>query len=211
MAAQAKPRLHHVYIDAFAGAGVHLSKTRGEVIPGSPLNALAVEPPFREYHLIDFDGEKAQNLRELIGDREDVIVHEGDCNRLLLESVFPRVRYENYRRALCLLDPYGLHLDWAVVKAAGSMKSIELFVNYPIQDINRNVLHRDPSSADSGQATRLSAFWGDESWREVGYSTDGNLFGFPEKVTNDRSVTWLGTPPSSGRKQPGTRRLVARR
>ena len=38
----------HVYIDAFAGAGVHLSKTTGEFIPGSPLNALLVQPPFQE-------------------------------------------------------------------------------------------------------------------------------------------------------------------
>ena len=90
LSAQARPRLHHVYIDAFAGAGVHLSKTRGEVIPGSPLNALAVEPPFRECHLIDFDGEKAQNLRELIGDREDVI--DGSLTATAASAAGCRVR-----------------------------------------------------------------------------------------------------------------------
>ena len=47
--------LHHVYIDAFAGAGLHLSKTKGEVVPGSPLNALSIRPPFKEFHLIDLD------------------------------------------------------------------------------------------------------------------------------------------------------------
>ena len=36
--------LHHVYIDAFAGAGVHLARSTGEYVPGSPLNALLVEP-----------------------------------------------------------------------------------------------------------------------------------------------------------------------
>jgi three-Cys-motif partner protein len=34
------------YIDAFAGAGVHISKTTGEMVQGSPLNALLVEPRF---------------------------------------------------------------------------------------------------------------------------------------------------------------------
>ena len=29
LAAQEKPALHHVYIDAFAGAGVHISKATG--------------------------------------------------------------------------------------------------------------------------------------------------------------------------------------
>jgi len=55
LAAQINPPLHHVYIDAFAGAGVHVSKTTGEYVPGSPINALLVQPPFREYHLIDID------------------------------------------------------------------------------------------------------------------------------------------------------------
>jgi three-Cys-motif partner protein len=59
-------RLHHVYIDAFAGAGMHLSKTKGEFVPGSPLNALAIKPPFKEFHLIDLDSTKTQQLRQLI-------------------------------------------------------------------------------------------------------------------------------------------------
>ena len=33
---------------------------------------------------------------------------KGDCNHILLRQVLPRARYEDYRRALCLLDPYGL-------------------------------------------------------------------------------------------------------
>ena len=38
----------HLYIDAFAGPGVHLSRRSGEYIPGSPLNALNVTPRFSE-------------------------------------------------------------------------------------------------------------------------------------------------------------------
>jgi three-Cys-motif partner protein len=58
LTAQRKPSLYHVYVDAFAGAGVHISKTTGKFIPGSPINALLVQPPFREYHLIDIDRQK---------------------------------------------------------------------------------------------------------------------------------------------------------
>jgi three-Cys-motif partner protein len=50
---QRNPSFFHVYIDAFAGTGFHLSRKTGEMVLGSPLNALLVEPPFREYHLID--------------------------------------------------------------------------------------------------------------------------------------------------------------
>jgi three-Cys-motif partner protein len=35
----------HAYIDAFAGAGWHVSRRTDEFVPGSPLNALLVEPP----------------------------------------------------------------------------------------------------------------------------------------------------------------------
>lgn len=55
----------HVYIDAFAGAGQHVSKASGEFVPGSPLNALDIKPPFSELHLIDLDGAKASELRRL--------------------------------------------------------------------------------------------------------------------------------------------------
>lgn len=41
----AQPRLYHLYVDAFAGSGLHVSRTTGELVAGSPLNALEVEPP----------------------------------------------------------------------------------------------------------------------------------------------------------------------
>lgn len=66
---QKRPSFHHVYIDGFSGAGTHISKTSGEEVQGSPLIALEVEPPFREYFLIDLDGEKVEYLRSVIGDR----------------------------------------------------------------------------------------------------------------------------------------------
>ncbi len=49
-------RFSHIYIDAFAGAGMHLSRTSGEFVLGSPLNALACTAyPFVSDHLIDID------------------------------------------------------------------------------------------------------------------------------------------------------------
>lgn len=167
-----QPRLSHAYIDAFAGAGTHVLKGSRQPVPGSPLNALTVSPPFADYHFVDIDGIKVGALREAVGERPNVRVYEGDCNDLLLRTVFPKMRYEDYRRALCLLDPYGLHLDWRVMETAGRMKTIEIFLNFPMMDITRNVLRSDPSKTDAAQAARLTRFWGDESWREVAYASD---------------------------------------
>ncbi len=38
----AQGRFEHLYIDAFAGSGVHVSRMTGNFVPGSPLNALLV-------------------------------------------------------------------------------------------------------------------------------------------------------------------------
>jgi three-Cys-motif partner protein len=185
LTAQRRPRLHHMYIDAFAGAGLHLSKTRRTFVPGSPLNALQVQPSFQEYHFIDLQQEKVNFLRRLVGERSDVWIYPGDCNAILLQNIFPRVRYEDYRRGLCILDPYGLHLRWEVIATAGRLRSLELFLNFPVADINRNVLWRNPAGANPADIARMTAFWGDESWRDVAYTTEDNLFGFEEKVDND--------------------------
>jgi len=185
LAARKSPTLSHIYIDAFAGAGLHISKSTGDFIPGSPLNALLIKPPFKEYHLIDLDSKKVDSLRRIAAPYPNVTVHEGDCNDLLLTEVFPRAKFADYRRALCLIDPYGLHLNWEVMFTAGQMESIEIFLNFPIMDMNMNVLKKDPGKVDPRQAARMTAFWGDESWRQAAYRTTENLFGMEEKANND--------------------------
>jgi three-Cys-motif partner protein len=182
------PTFTHVYIDAFAGAGYHLSKASGEMVPGSPLNALVVNPPFREFHLVDLDGDKINGLRALIGDRKDVHLYHGDCNLVLLQQVFPKVQFKDYRRGLCLLDPYKLTLNWNVIREAGTMESLDVFINFPIHDINRTVLHRRPEGVSAANIARMNAYWGDDSWRELAYDENLNLFGEAdfEKVSNQR-------------------------
>ena len=183
---QRNPAFKHDYIDAFAGSGLHLSKASGEFVPGSPLNALLIQPPFQEYHFVELDEAKAGALEEIAGERNDVKVYRGDCNQILPQELFPRVRFEDYRRALCLLDPYGLHLSWEVIASAGRSRSIEVFLNFPVQDINRNVLRRNPDDVDPVQAARLDFFWGDDSWREVAWKRGASLWEEArEKVCNE--------------------------
>jgi len=181
LSAQTTPKLCHVYIDAFAGAGKHISRRTGAFVPGSPDYALKIKPPFCEFRFIDLDRLKAKALREMTEGRKDVFVYEGDCNEILLADVFPKVRFKDRRRGFCLLDPYGLHLKWKVIKAAGEMQSLELFLNFPVMDMHMNVLWRNPEGVAESDIARMDGFWGDNSWRRVAYSTDKNLFGDPEK------------------------------
>ena len=152
-------KLSHVYIDAFAGPGLHRAKISGRFVTGSPLNALSVEPPFAEYHFIDLDNERVRALEDFAADHGSVQLYHGDANSVLIEDIYPNLSYTSYRRALCLLDPYGLQLNWEVIKGAGGLGTVEIFLNFPIHDMNRNVLIRDPSKMDPRQVQRMDDFW----------------------------------------------------
>ncbi len=173
-----QPRLEHVYIDGFAGGGLHISKSSEDIVPGSPWNALRVDPPFYEYHLVDLNSGKADSLRELAASRPDlrVFVYEDDCNEILCRLISERVRYEDYRRGLCILDPYGLHLDWDLVAAAGRSKTVDMFLNFPTMDMNRNALWHDSARVDPRNSARMTRFWGDETWSSIAYTKQFTLF-----------------------------------
>lgn len=178
----------HIYIDAFAGAGHHISKVTKEFVKGSPLNALLIQPPFSGFHLIDLDGNRTDELRRLAGNRTNVEFHQGDANDVLLRKVFPECKYSDFRRALCLLDPYSFSVDWKVIETAGQMNSIEIFFNFMIMDINMNVLLRNPERVPTSQIERMDKAWGDHSWREIAYEKVPTLFGNSEMKTTNETV-----------------------
>src|SRR5690348_2087161 len=97
--------LKKYYIDGFSGAGVYLSKRTNKIVEGSPSRALKVQPPFDGFYFIDMDADKTAYLQKLCGNRQDVHIHTGDSNDYLNTQLLPIIRFENFNRALCLLDP----------------------------------------------------------------------------------------------------------
>lgn len=180
-------RLKKFYIDGFSGAGVHLVKKTRTQIEGSPARALRVTPPFDGFHFIDLDPAKANHLRNLCEGRQDVEVHTEDANQCL-KTLLPTIQYSDYKRALCLLDPYGLHLDWEIAQIAGQLGTIDMFLNFPIMDMNRNTLLWKPELAEPDDVARMTRFWGDESWKQVAWmeSKQPDMFRVtePEKQPN---------------------------
>ena len=187
-----QPGLSHVYVDAFSGAGVHVAKRTGQSVVGSPLRALEVTPPFREYYFIDLNPGKIEVLRTAVGSRSDVHIYAGDCNKILLKEIFPLIRRDPRCRGLCFLDPYGLHLRWEVIESAGQSGTIEIFLNFPIADMNRNALRRAPERVTPAQRERMNAFWGDRSWEPAAYDRSGNFFGWAERTDNRTVVAAFG-------------------
>ena len=176
--------LKKYYIDAFSGAGVHLSRRTKMEVEGSPARALRVSPPFDGFYFIDMDAAKTAHLKRLCEGRNDVHVHTGDANSYLIKQLLPTIQFEKFNRALCLLDPYGLHLDWEVIKQAGRSRAVDMFLNFPVMDMNRNAFWRDFEGVPQDGIDRMTRFWGDESWKGVVYAEgpQQDLFSGPEIV-----------------------------
>lgn len=184
---QRNPKFHHSYIDAFAGSGIHISKNTGKVIKGSPSVALEIIPPFRRYYFLDKNEAKIEQLQILTSQTDNVTILHGDSNNLILQEVFPNIRYDEYQRGLCFLDPYNLDVHWEVVRTAGEMKSIDLFIHFSVHAMNRSVLSKSGPNEDSKKAIKaLDLFWGDDTWREIAYKDQQQTFFQTEKtkVTN---------------------------
>jgi three-Cys-motif partner protein len=179
-------RLKPIYIDGFAGAGMHVAKGTDRLVEGSPVRALNVQPPFDHLHFVDLDESRAVNLEKIADGRKNVSVYQGNCNVVLVNEVFPKISFANRQRALCILDPYGLHLDWETIRIAGQSKIIEIFLNFPMMDMNRNVLRHDKGSVSPQHQQRMDKFWGDDSWKSAAYQSIPTLFGETDsKNTND--------------------------
>jgi three-Cys-motif partner protein len=176
-----------LYIDAFAGTGYGVDRDTGEQLRGSALRAMAVRPPFDELHFVEQNAIKADVLAHAAKDDSRVTVHRGD-GIAITESLLNRAKYTDYRRALCLLDPYGLTVPWSLVERIGHMRSVEIFYNFMIMDANRNVLWTDPSRVPAERLPKMDTIWGDRSWRKDCYEEVSNLFGDTDekKLPNEK-------------------------
>lgn len=184
-------KLKKFYIDGFSGAGLHIAKSTKAAIEGSPARALKVAPPFDGFFFIDLDKDKTDYLRKQCVGRTNVTIFNGDCNQHLANDVLPKIKYELFTRALCLLDPYGMHLNWDVIQMAGQSRAVDMFLNFPIMDINRNALTRNPDKSTPDNVERMNRFWGDDSWRQVAYveSAQQSLFGDPPDLIKQDNET----------------------
>lgn len=177
-----------IYIDGFAGAGIATDRDTGTLTLGSAMLALGIQPPFDELHFVEADHTKATALRQNTRQDIRVRVHEGDANVLLTTAILPRCKFEDYARALCLLDPYGLSVDWRVLHQIGQMGSVEIFFNFMVVGANRNVLWKRPNLVPPERLELMDRVWGDRSWQETLYERQEDLFGptHPRKLPNEQ-------------------------
>jgi three-Cys-motif partner protein len=168
--------LQHFYIDGFCGGGIAVRKGSGDHVLTTARRILAIKPPFKGYHLIDADPGKAAAMRQACDKHQDAVAHCGDANALL-PAILRQMRRDQYRRALCFLDPYKILLDWNVLVEAARMSTIETFIHFPTGDIQRNVLRRRQDTVEPVDVARMNLMWGDNSWRSAAFVNEPDLFG----------------------------------
>jgi three-Cys-motif partner protein len=150
-----------------------------------------VTPPFDELHFVEVDPKRAEVLRRHVGDDPRATVHSADCNHVLPDLVQTRVQYSRFERAFCLLDPYGLQLDWNVVKIVARTRATDVLINLPIMGIHRNVVRTLGHNPNPARRARMTAFWGDESWVESLRLPAGQLPLFDEEATVKASHDYI--------------------
>lgn len=178
----ANNHLYYIYVDGFAGAGKHFRKGSNTIISGSPKRVLDIIPPFNEYHFVEIEDIKVTELMSIVQNRPEAKVYKGNCNEILPKVIFPTITFSNKKRGFCLIDPYGLDLEWQVIKKAGEMGTVDLLINFPIMDINRNILRNTVDNISQNNVKRMCNYWGDDSWKAVAYDAYQNLFGLPMRI-----------------------------
>ena len=86
------------------------------------MRALRINPPFDGFHFIDLNQQKTAHLKTLCGARDNVNIETGDASKYLIDQLLPTINYAKFNRALCLFDPYGLHLNLAGNGASGKVR-----------------------------------------------------------------------------------------
>jgi three-Cys-motif partner protein len=139
---------------------------------------------FDHFYFIDLNPSKTAYLATLCKGRRDVDIVTDDATSYLTRKLLPTIQFAQYNRAMCLLDPYGLHLEWDVMLQAGQSRAVDMFLNFPVMNMNRNAIWKNPEQAPQGGIERMTRFWGDESWKQAAYaeSAQYKLFPPPDRV-----------------------------
>ena len=177
------------YVDAFAGSGYiktpneavveepHLFEELAEEEPqqflkGSVICALETDPPFKNYLFIERSNrwcEELETLKQRFPNRAASIqIRNGDAKKNLLSWV--QTQNWNKTRAVVFLDPYGMQVDWEIIRALGRTQGVDLWLLFPLGVGVMRLLTREspPPPAWSAALTRI---FGSEDWKTEFYKS----------------------------------------
>lgn len=170
------------YVDAFAGSVYPKLKEKDDIIEGSPLRALKVNPSFDSFIFIDINKKRIEEniepLRVLFPDKNITTLCE-DANDAILNKVLPRFcGKENPYRGFIFLDPYGLQLKWTTIEAIGKNRAYDILVNFSVMGVVRQLGDKKPLEHMESHITDV---FGTDEWKNISYREDKQLTLFDTK------------------------------
>lgn len=169
-----KQRFRLFYVDGFAGSGGSTSKAdqvgsdpalfpTSDVVEGSPLRALSIEPPFDRYLFIEKAEKNVKSLNDVCSRFPDrnYEIWPGDANEKLRQFC-DGLRNHRSDRAVVFLDPFGLSVEWETICDLASTEKVDLWYLVPVDGMSRQI--KNDGSFLPG-ANRIDVLWGSKAWR----------------------------------------------
>lgn len=178
-----------LYVDACAGSGSSIPRVAldqsdpnqvglegfskpvadtDEMIVGSAIRALGVQPPFHRYLLNDVKQSNVEALRDSIAQdfphlADRVELSRMDANKMLRDLCLSQ--NWNETRAVVFLDPFGLQINYGTLEMLGRTKAVDLWYLVPVFAMYRQISGEGQINPDGGP--RVDAALGTRDWRHV--------------------------------------------
>jgi three-Cys-motif partner protein len=165
------------YVDGFAGSGAStaasgddslesgLFDTR-EIVEGSPVRALNIDPPFDRYLFIDFDAANVASLQMVIDGHPNgyrASARSGDANEQIAKFC-DWLNQQKMARAVVFLDPFGLAVKWETIARLAATGKVDLWYLVPVHGMSRQIKDNGEFLASAG---RIDDLWGSNAWRDL--------------------------------------------
>src|SRR6266700_3287991 len=152
-----------IYVDAFAGTGQRSAKKEkiknSPVFPewedsqtqaflkGSSRIALETTPSFKKFLFIEREADYAAELEKLRAafpeKASSIQIVNKEANAFLKQ--WCHETDWNSTRAVVLLDPYGMQVEWALIEALANTEAIDLWILFPLgMAVNRLLTTEHP-------------------------------------------------------------------
>jgi three-Cys-motif partner protein len=201
-----------IYVDAFAGTGERKAPEANvedqqlfgsddlpEVeayLKGSARIALELESPFDEYVFVDKKREHVEQLQAMI--KRDFANLESRCDIQQKDgpqAIRELCKNRNWKkeRAVIFLDPYGMNIEWDLLKLIADTQAVDLWLLFPLGTGANRLLTRDvpPPKAFADKLTRI---FGTDDWKTEFYkeSRQADFFNDDSRLVKSATFEQIG-------------------
>jgi three-Cys-motif partner protein len=186
-----------LYVDACAGSGSSVPKgaldvaesgqvplegftsavtDTDEIIVGSAIRALGVNPPFHRYLLNDVKQSNVTALQNAVRADFPHLADRVELTRLDANEMLRQLcKSQNWRetRAVVFLDPFGLQINYETLQLLGQTRAIDLWYLVPVFAMYRQVSGDGQINLDGGP--RVDAALGTTVWRDVAVVEEASM------------------------------------